>query len=342
MTAKSYGPNENGRFTLEELERLPGFRRTHGGARSRSACPIHGGDNPGAFVVDFATGRGHCFTHGCWGYLDDGARGRRDGYGSPSPTIPRPAPPAPPDPERAALLRGRWPALVAAFPGSPAATYLEGRGIPPAVARAARVGFDVGGQLGPPMTGRLVFPLATLDGTPINASGRIIRADDRRPRWLNLPGPRGYFNPRAIRRARETGGTLHLCEGLVDVLALLAGGVTTAAALCGTAGLVREDVRGIARLILCFDADAAGQGEGLRVGHLAASAGCAVLRLTADELDGAKDVAEYWQHHGTLPPGLGDEPEVDPQGLSPVVGVRIKNETARSNIVRTYAVDVRV
>ena len=44
--------------------------------------------------------------------------------------------------------------------------------------------------------------------------------------------------------------------------------------------------------------------DGAAIGVLARSAGCEVLRLTVDELDGAKDVAEYWQAHGTLPTAL--------------------------------------
>ncbi len=344
MTARSYGPNENGRFTLAELERLPGFRHTHGGTRTRSACPIHGGDNPQAFEVDLATGRGHCFTRGCWGYLDDGRGRRRDPYGSPPPPpIPRPAAPPPPDPERVADLRAAWRGLVAALPGSPAAEYLARRGIPLDVARAARVGFDAAGRLAPAMRGRVVFPLATLDGTPISAVGRVIRDDDRRRRWETLPGRRGYIHPAGIRRAREAGGTLYLCEGLFDALALLAAGVPTVAALCGTAGLKPEDVRGCARLVLCFDADAAGQGEGLRVGHLALSVGCEVWRLTGDELAGCKDLADYWQRHGALPPGLVDAPAppaepapfaVPPSTLDPAI---IADEAARRSAAEIAA-----
>ena len=67
-------------------------------------------------------------------------------------------------------------------------------------------------------------------------------------------------------------------------------------------------MRGCARLVLCFDASSAGQGEGLRVGHLALSVGCEVWRLTPAELAGCKDLADYWQCHGALPPGLVDTP----------------------------------
>ena len=312
MSAKSWGPNENGRFTLAELERMPGFRRTHGGTRSRSACPIHGGDNPDAFEVVFETGRGYCFTHQCWGYLDDGQRrggdrARRAPYGSMPPPVPPPAPVTPPDPERIAHLRRTWPRLQAAFPDSPAEAYLVERGIPPDVAREARVGYDAEGLLAPTMRGRVVFPLATLNGEPVNAMGRVIRPDDPRRRWDALTGPKGYFHPAGLRLAREQARTLYLCEGTVDVLAFLAGGIRTAVAICGASGVVRrEHLRGIYRVVICLDADATGQERGPELGWMVRTTGCEALQLTRDELEGAKDVAEYWQARGTLPPGLLD------------------------------------
>ena len=313
---RSWGPNENGRFTRAELEALPGFRTTHSGRRSRSACPIHGGDNPEAFEVDFDTGRGHCFTNGCWGYLVDGDAGQpsrrreKSTRGDLTPAIPAPAsPPAPPDPERVATLPRAWRTLTEALPGSPAEAYLASRGIPLAVAQAARVGYDAGGVLGPKMRGRVVFPLATIEGELVNAIGRVIADDDPRRRWESLPGQKGYFNPAAVRQARESAGTLYLTEGPFDALALLAGGISTAAAICGADGVVkREHLRGVGRVVMCFDADATGQANGPKLGRLAAGVGCDVLRLTADELVGCKDVSEYWQTNGALPPGLVELP----------------------------------
>ena len=135
MSAKHFGPHENGRFTIEELERLPGFKRS--GDTIRCACPIHGGDNPQAFIVELSTGRGHCFTQGCWGYLDDGRERGRTSRG-PTFTVPPPPQEPPIDPERTLLLRGLWPRLQSAFPGSPAEDYLLARDIPQAVAQSAR------------------------------------------------------------------------------------------------------------------------------------------------------------------------------------------------------------
>ena len=309
MSTKSYGPNENGSFTMADLERMPGFKRS--GDRIRCACPIHRSDNPQSFSVDLTTGRGRCWSHGCWGYLDDGReRGDRDhrlAYGS-APTIPTPAPAPPPDAERVALLRRTWPRLMAAFPDSPAAAYLQARGIAPEVARAARIGYDAEGTLWQAIRGRVVFPLATIAGVPINVAARRLTMpgqEDKDGRWLYLPGNRGYFNPAGIRAARDELRTLYICEGAGDALALLAGGLHTSTAIGGSGGVVRaEDLRGVYRVVLCFDADQTGQQKGPALGWLAAAAGCQVLQLTADELEGSKDIAEYWQTRGALPPAL--------------------------------------
>lgn len=302
MSAKHFGPHENGRFTLEALERLPGFKRS--GDTIRCACPIHGGDNPGAFIVDLATGRGHCFTKGCWGYLDDGrdrGRTRRE----PTFTIPAPPQESPIDPTRTITLRGLWPKLTAAFPGSPAEAYLLARGIPSAVAQSARVGYDAEGVLWDRMRGRVVFPLATPDGQPINVAARRLTlpgGEAKAWRWLFLRGRRGYFNAAGLRQAHAEDRTLYVCEGVIDALALMAGGLTTAVAICGAAGVVkREHLRGLWRVVLCLDADNAGQSSGPEIGRMARTAGCMVEQLRADDLEGSKDMADYWQAHHALP-----------------------------------------
>ncbi len=308
MSAKHYGPHENGRFTLAQLEALPGFKRI--GDKIRCACPIHGGDNPEGFIVELGTGRGHCFTRGCWGYLDDGTqkagKGRRVApYGSVPQSIPGRPKETPSDPARKDLLRRIWPTVEAAYAGSPAAAYLASRGISLDVARRGRVGFDPRGEIGPTMRRRVVFPLATLDGTPVNVMGRIITLDDSRRRWDALAGPKGYYHPRGLRIARDERRTLYLCEGVVDVLPFLAAGVDSVVSICGTGGVIRyEHLIGIWRVIICLDADEAGQTRGRTLGRLAQSAGCEVLQLLPAELDGAKDVAAYWEAHRTLPPAL--------------------------------------
>ncbi len=308
MSAKHFGPHENGRFTLEELERLPGFKQS--GDTIRCACPIHGGDNPEAFIVELSTGRGHCFTKGCWGYLDDGRdRSDRAKRGATF-TVPPPPQEPPIDPARTLMLKGLWPKLTAALPGSPAEGYLMARDINPAVAHSARTGYDREGALWGAMRGRVVFPLATMEGQPINVAARRLTLPGQEPkegRWLFLPGRRGYFNAAGLRQAHAEDRTLYVCEGVIDALALLAGGISTAVALCGSSGVVkREHLRGLWRVVICLDADNAGQSSGPEIGRMARTAGCTVEQLRAEDLAGAKDVAEYWQQHHELPAVLRD------------------------------------
>ena len=324
MAARPIGGGKWPSFTRDELERAPGYKLEAGGARSRSACPIHGGDNPTAFVFDFATGWGHCHTRKCHGYLDDGTRRssqskRPAPYGSAPQVMPAQPKERAVDPDRVRALQKLWPRMVRAFPGSPAETYLADRGIPMAIARAARVGYDRDGDLWydtapadtPPAErkrytrGRVVFPLATSEGQPINAAARRLTLPGNEPkdgRWLYLKGSRGYFNAAGLRQAGDERRTLFLCEGVVDALALMAGGITTAVAMGGVDGVVkREHLRGLYRMVLCLDADNAGQSSGPEIGRLARTVGCAVAHLTSDHLARAGDVAEYWQTHGTLP-----------------------------------------
>ena len=301
MSAKHFGPHENARFTMADLEAMPGFKRT--GDKIRCACPIHGGTKPN-FIVTLHDGRGKCMSRQCWGYLDDD-RDRAWTRREPTFTVPPPAQEPPIDPERVLLLRGLWPKLTAAFPGSPAEAYLLARDIPPAVAQSARIGYDAEGALWGAMRGRVVFPLATMEGQPINAAARRLTLpgqESKGGRWLFLPGRRGYFNAAGLRQAHAEGRTLYVCEGVIDALALIAGGLTTAVAICGSSGVVkRAHLRGLRRVVLCLDADQAGQSSGPEIGRLARTVGCAVAHLTADHLAGAKDVAEYWQARGTLP-----------------------------------------
>jgi len=311
-------------FTRQQLESAPGYKLEAGGAHSRSACPIHGGDNPTAFVFNVATGWGQCHSHGCRGYLDDGnRRGRQHSrpapYGSVPTIVPPPAQDIPLDADRVRTLQRLWPRMVRAFPGSPAEDYLAARGIPLAVAQAARVGYDEDGELWyatapegtPPQErkrhtrGRVVFPLATVEGQPINIAARRLTMpgnESKEWRWLFLRGQRGYFNAAGLRQAQAERRTLYICEGVIDALALRAGGITTAVAIGGLSGVIkREHLRMLSRIVLCLDADQAGQSGSPEIGRMARTVGCTVEYLSADHLDGAKDVAEYWQRHRTLP-----------------------------------------
>ncbi|HEX9889241.1 MAG TPA: DNA primase [Nitriliruptorales bacterium] len=119
--------------------------------------------------------------------------------------------------------------------------------------------------------GRLVFPVLDLAGDPIGFGGRILPALDHGdfdpPKYLNSPETPLYRKTKVLYGAswarpqivRE--GTVLICEGYTDVMALHQAGYTNAVATCGTA-VTGEHLRLLQRyaqhIVLAFDSDAAG------------------------------------------------------------------------------------
>ena len=72
-------------------------------------------------------------------------------------------------------------------------------------------------------------------GTDKAMAGRAV-TPDWTPKYSTLPAatyPKGWFNGAAVALARERGWPRYLCVGVFDALALLAGGIPTAAAVLG-------------------------------------------------------------------------------------------------------------
>jgi hypothetical protein len=97
---------------------------------------------------------------------------------------------------------------------------------------------------------------------------------------------------------------LYLCEGPFDALALLAGGIPTAAAVLGVTGVRAEWLAGVRRVVICFDADAAGQEGRADLAFAAAAGGADVELLPCSVLGDRKDLGEYWTAHRALPDPL--------------------------------------
>jgi hypothetical protein len=312
----AYRTRDGGELFVVETRRLeaaPGWRYSHGGRRGRGACVMHGGDNPAAMEADFETGWITCFTRGCKGRIAEhpgtrvGVANRHRPQAVPvlPPTRPTvlggPRLPSP-DPRARQGLRTALAAAQARLPGSPGERYLGERGFPLAVARAHGLGWGADGA----MAGRVVVPLTGPDGVPTSATGRAVDPG-RAPKYRTLPSaayPRGWFNGAAVALARARGWPLYLCEGPFDALALLAGGVPTATAVLGVTGVRTDWLVGLARLVVCFDADAAGQGARAELAFAATAAGVAVELLPPAALAGCKDLGEYWGRHGALPGAL--------------------------------------
>jgi DNA primase len=121
---------------------------------------------------------------------------------------------------------------------------------------------------------RVIFPILDPSGKPIAVGGRIMpdapaRVDGREePKYKNSPETAIYSKRRtlyALNWAKDDvirSGEIVVCEGYTDVIALFAAELPRAVATCGTA-LGEEHFRVMRnfakRIVLAYDADAAGQ-----------------------------------------------------------------------------------
>ncbi len=170
---------------------------------------------------------------------------------------------------------------------------------------------------------RITFPIRDSAGRAISFGGRAI--GDEEPKYLNGPETSVYDKGRTLFRLFESAqeirqsGRAVVVEGYFDAVGLAAAGVPGVVAVCGTA-LGPEHVkllqRWTARVVLFFDADAAGR----RAVHAALGpllgAGVSVSVATApDGMDpddlarrrGKEGVAAVLDHAADLPTFLVDE-----------------------------------
>ena len=123
--------------------------------------------------------------------------------------------------------------------------------------------------------GRVLFPISDADGRPVAFGGRILPGDDG-PKYKNSPETGLYSKSRVLyaldRHKSEivnagASGEVIVCEGYTDVIGFAQAGIPRAVATCGTA-LTEEHVKLLSRfakrIVLAFDADAAGQGAAER------------------------------------------------------------------------------
>jgi DNA primase len=118
--------------------------------------------------------------------------------------------------------------------------------------------------------GRVVFPIFDVAGRPVALGGRVLpgAAGPPAPKYVNSKETSVYSKSRTLyglnfaKAAIAEAGEVVVCEGYTDVIGLFLAGVPHAVATCGTA-LGEEHVkllRGFTRrIVLAYDADAAGQ-----------------------------------------------------------------------------------
>ncbi|MBR1863346.1 MAG: DNA primase [Ruminococcus sp.] len=149
---------------------------------------------------------------------------------------------------------------------------------------------------------RAMFPFIDLSGRIVGFGGRTL-GDDKR-KYLNSRDTACYNKNRflfSMNFAKEKSvktGTVLLCEGNLDVISLYRSGFENAVASCGTA-LTEEQAKLISnyaeKVIICYDADEAGQKATARAIGILRGAG---LKTAVLKINGAKDPDEYINKYG--------------------------------------------
>lgn len=147
---------------------------------------------------------------------------------------------------------------------------------------------------------RVIFPIIATTGDVIAFGGRVM--DDSMPKYLNssdTPAFKKSKNLFALNFAKNSDlSTMILCEGYMDVIALHGAGFTNAVATLGTA-ITPEQARLFKRytskVVICYDADEAGQRAASKAFKLLGEAGveCRILKV-----ENAKDPDEYIRKFG--------------------------------------------
>ncbi len=152
--------------------------------------------------------------------------------------------------------------------------------------------------------GRVIFPILSHVGKVLGFGGRILSADKDQPKYINSPETTVYNKSRvlyglyhgkqAIRRREE----VMLVEGYTDVISLHQAGVENVVAAGGTA-LTAEQVKALhrycQRILLLYDADAAGASATLRGIELGLEQGMSVYAVA---LPGGEDPDSFVRAHG--------------------------------------------
>lgn len=149
-------------------------------------------------------------------------------------------------------------------------------------------------------TNRVIFPIIDLRGNVIAFGGRIMT--DEKPKYLNTsdtPVFKKSANLFSLNNAKNSGTrTLILCEGYMDVIAVNQAGFANAVATLGTALTSEQAVlmkRYADEVIICYDADEAGQKATARAIPILRNAGL-VIRVIS--IPSGKDPDEFIRSKG--------------------------------------------
>lgn len=179
---------------------------------------------------------------------------------------------------------------------------------------------------------RLLFPTYDVRGDPVGFGGRIL--GDGQPKYLNTPETPIYKKSHLLygldraRREIQKAGYAVIVEGYTDVIALQRHGVPEAVATNGTAlGDDHFDQlrRFCDRIVLAFDADAAGSRAALRGDELAVAVNLD-LDLRVAEMPPGIDPAEMVQT------GRTDEMLMAVERARPLLQFRVERELAEYDL----------
>lgn len=147
---------------------------------------------------------------------------------------------------------------------------------------------------------RVMFPIIDVRGNVIAFGGRIM--SDRKPKYLNTSDTLVFnksLNLFSLNNAKNSkSDALILCEGYMDVISLNQAGFTNAVATLGTALTADQAAlmkRYCKEVIICYDADEAGQKATARAIDILRRAGLIVRVITIPD---GKDPDEFIRRHG--------------------------------------------
>jgi DNA primase len=152
--------------------------------------------------------------------------------------------------------------------------------------------------------GRLIFPICDDQGRVIGFSGRVLSGDEKTAKYVNSPETpiftkgKVFFGLDKSKRALLDAQTAIICEGQLDLIACYMAGVQNIVAPQGTA-LTADHARILKRyaeeVVLCFDADKAGQNAAIRSLDALLGAGLAIRVVNVPS---GKDPDEFIKEHG--------------------------------------------
>jgi DNA primase len=179
-----------------------------------------------------------------------------------------------------------------------------------ALEKAGLVARKEGGGRYDRFRGRLIVPIAALDGEPIGFGGRVLPgAPDKLAKYINSPESILYKKSKVlygidlarehIRRTRQA----VLVEGYFDVIGLHQAGVKNAVAVCGTA-LTPEHLELLRRcdcreVVFLFDGDSAGQAAPARAAHALLPSGLSGKVALLPAQGGKVDPDEFARERGS-------------------------------------------